>query len=84
MKTEELDAINEVELSDDELKEIAGGLGNGVITCMRCDVCGIELEWAGNYMDGNMYMCPQTEGIWGGGPICTATKPSFHGYKHKK
>lgn len=92
MKTkEELDALkNEynalnaklAELSNDELKEITGGSGNGVTTRMRCDVCGMELSWAGDYMNGVKYMCPQINGFILGTPKCTATEPSFYGYMY--
>lgn len=78
MKTkEELDALNEVELSDDELKKILGSCGNSVFIRKRCEVCGMEISWAGDCINGEKHVCPQILGMISGIPSSTATEPSF-------
>ena len=52
MKTKE-------ELDEKDLENVAGGNeGNSVTTLMKCDTCGHQEEWPGDYMNGKYYHCP--------------------------
>ena len=65
------------ELNDKEMDLVNGGYdsptieedGKGIKTLMRCEDCGWQINWAGNYMNNHYYDCPQ----------CFA--PQFHGIK---
>ena len=65
---------NECELTDQQKEEVIAGAGEekrGVETVMRCDSCGWEQAWAGDYMNGQFYDCP----------ICK--EHSYHGIRYR-
>lgn len=63
------------------LQEInAGSVGDEEVrTVMRCEYCGYEDIWAGNYLNGQMYVCPEKTATYPVFGRCFAPVPSFHG-----
>ena len=69
-----------MELDDEVLDGVTGGSDDsGITTNMICDVCGFHTAWAGDYMNGIMYVCPKTRKTAFEDPTCSAKEPSFHG-----
>ena len=59
------------ELTNEQAEQVAAGTDDeGVKTMMLCDACGWKLAWAGDYLNGKYYDCPQ----------CFA--PAYHGIYH--
>lgn len=59
-----------IELTNEQAENVSAGTdGKGIKTLMRCEDCGWQINWAGNYMNNHYYDCPQ----------CFA--PQFHGIK---
>lgn len=76
------DMIQNIDISDIN----AGAGGEEVRTVMKCEFCGYEDIWAGDYMNGVMYMCPEKSATYPVFGRCFSEVPSFHGirYHHYK
>ena len=56
------------ELTNEQAEQVAAGTdGNRVMTRMQCEACDWVQAWAGDYMNGIYYECPE----------CGA--PAYHG-----
>ena len=73
-----MDTNEKKKMDANALGSVTGGNDDDFRTFMRCDVCGFETVWQGNYLDGVMYWCPEHTDIF---PVhrCPADHPSFHG-----
>lgn len=60
---EEVEALNKElsELSEDELKQVTGGVLTGLITVMICSECQHRKNWKGDYC-GQTFDCPKCGG----------------------
>ena len=56
--------IKRYELTAEQSESVAAGKDQRAVkTLMHCDECGLELNWLGDYMNGQVYICPQCEAV---------------------